>query len=153
MNKNIVLVFIVMLAMGTGVWFYLDPGNKPQQMDYSAENTVTEKGKIIEQDVESPVVNDADRPYKEFVIEGKNYSFNPSVINVKVRDKVKIVLSVVEGFHDLNIDELGVSTRKISEGNSDSFEFIVDKVGSFEYYCSVGSHRALGMKGILSVEQ
>ena len=31
-------------------------------------------------------------------------------------------------------------------------EFTADKVGSFEYYCSVGSHRSMGMKGVLKVE-
>jgi plastocyanin len=29
---------------------------------------------------------------------------------------------------------------------------VADKKGTFEYYCSVGQHRALGMKGKLVVE-
>ena len=31
-------------------------------------------------------------------------------------------------------------------------EFTVDKTGTFEYYCSVGQHRANGMVGNLIVE-
>jgi plastocyanin len=31
-------------------------------------------------------------------------------------------------------------------------EFVANKKGKFEYYCSVGEHRAMGMKGNLVVE-
>ena len=32
-------------------------------------------------------------------------------------------------------------------------EFTADKAGSFEYYCSVGEHKAMGMVGTLKVEE
>lgn len=43
--------------------------------------------------------------------------------------------------------------QKIIEGGQeDVIEFTPDKAGSFEYYCSVGKHREMGMKGMLTVE-
>ena len=37
-------------------------------------------------------------------------------------------------------------------GQIDEVEFVVDKAGTFEYYCSVGNHRQMGMVGKLIVE-
>lgn len=52
-------------------------------------------------------------------------------MNVRVGDRVRIILNVTEGFHDLKIDEFGVATKKIQAGVSDSFEFVADRAGSF----------------------
>lgn len=46
----------------------------------------------------------------------------------------------------------GVKTKVINGGETDTVEFTPDKAGSFEYYCSVGKHRAMGMKGTVTVE-
>jgi plastocyanin len=50
------------------------------------------------------------------------------------------------------IDELNIRTKRIAGGESDSVTFTADKTGAFEYYCSVGNHREMGMKGRLIVE-
>ena len=89
---------------------------------------------------------------KEFTITGNNYSFLPANFAVKKGDKVRVVFKNVEGFHDFKIDEFNVATKKISAGAEDAVEFTADKSGSFEFYCSIGNHRAMGMKGILTVE-
>jgi len=89
---------------------------------------------------------------KEFTITGNNYSFLPANFAVKKGDKVRVVFKNVEGFHDFKIDEFNVATKKISAGAEDAVEFTADKTGSFEFYCSIGDHRAMGMKGILTVE-
>ena len=89
---------------------------------------------------------------KEFVISGQNFSFTPSSITVKKGDKVKITFKNTQGFHDFKIDEYGVATKQANAPTTEVLEFTADKAGSFEYYCSVGSHRAMGMKGTLKVE-
>lgn len=101
-----------------------------------------------------PVVSSADQSanVKEFTITGNNYSFSPAIMTVKKGDRVKITFKNVEGFHDLKIDEFSIATQKLQAGQEESIEFTADKTGSFEYYCSVGSHRAMGMKGFLIVE-
>lgn len=91
-------------------------------------------------------------PVKEFTITGSNFAYAPNSIKVKKGDKVRIIFKNADGFHDLKIDELNVSTAKIQGGAQETIEFTADKVGSFEYYCSVGSHRQMGMKGTLVVE-
>ncbi len=89
---------------------------------------------------------------KTFTITGSNFSFSPSSITVNKGDKVKIVFANSGGTHDFKIDEYSVATPRISGGQSASVEFVADKSGTFDYYCSVGSHRAMGMQGTLIVK-
>ena len=91
------------------------------------------------------------QPVKEFTVSGKNFSFTPSLITVKKGDKVKITFQNSSGFHDFVIDEYGVAAKQAQSPATEVIEFTADKAGSFEYYCSVGSHRAQGMKGTLVV--
>ncbi len=94
----------------------------------------------------------AESEVKTFTLTAKNFSFDPAEIKVKKGDKVKIILNNVEGFHDWVVDEFNASTKRIQGPSSDTVEFIADKTGIFEYYCSIGEHRAMGMKGNLIVE-
>jgi plastocyanin len=95
---------------------------------------------------------DAAPSTKEFTVSGENFSFAPNTMSVKKGDTVKITFTNAEGFHDFRIDEYNVATAKLNAGASETVEFVADQTGTFEYYCSVGSHRAMGMKGTLTVE-
>ena len=88
----------------------------------------------------------------EIVIEGSNYKFTPEKITVKKGEKTRIVFKSKEGFHDFRVDELKIATAVIQSGEEDFVEFTPDKTGTFEFYCSFGNHRAMGMKGTLVVE-
>lgn len=81
-----------------------------------------------------------------------NFAFSQLEIRVKKGEKVEVTLDVKEGFHDWTLDGYGVKTKQMNAGGKETIEFIADKAGTFEYYCSVGSHRAMGMKGKLVVE-
>jgi plastocyanin len=71
---------------------------------------------------------------------------------VKDSEKVRIEFTSTVGFHDFVIDEFQAATKKVKVGESTFVEFIANKKGIFEYYCSVGTHRQQGMKGKLIVE-
>ena len=88
---------------------------------------------------------------KEFTVSGQNFSFSPSRMTVKKGDTVKITFKNVSGTHDFRIDGYNVGTRVIQSGAQEMITFVADKAGSFEYFCSVGEHRAMGMKGTLTV--
>lgn len=90
---------------------------------------------------------------KTFAISGKNFTFSQKEIRVKKGDRVKIDFTSTDGFHDWVIDEFAAATEKVNTGGSTSVEFVADQVGTFEYYCSVGQHRAMGMVGKLIVEE
>lgn len=88
---------------------------------------------------------------KSFTVEGKNYSFSPATMTVKKGDRVRIIFNNTGGLHDWVLDEFNAKTKQLAAGASETIEFVADKAGTFEYYCSVGQHRAMGMKGTLTV--
>lgn len=89
---------------------------------------------------------------KDITVKGQDFSFTPSEIKVKKGDHVKITFQNTGGFHDFVLDEFNVKTKNIPAGSTDTVEFTADKVGTYEYYCSFGNHRQMGMKGNLIVE-
>lgn len=104
-------------------------------------------------DIDAGVEIDAETGVKTFTVEGTSFAFAPSVIKVKKGDTVRIVFNNKAGFHDWVLDEFDAATKQISAGTTDTIEFVADKAGEFEYYCSVGSHRQMGMVGTLVVEE
>ena len=89
---------------------------------------------------------------KSFTVIGDNFAFDLKEMKVKKGDKVRITFRNAEGFHDFKLDEFGVATAKLQADGEETVEFTADKTGTFEYYCSVGKHRDMGMKGNLIVE-
>jgi len=89
---------------------------------------------------------------KTFTIKGQNFSFNPAEIRVKRGDKVKIVFQNESGYHDWMLEGYNVRTKQMTGPATETVEFTADQAGTFEYYCSVGTHRQMGMKGNLIVE-
>ena len=89
---------------------------------------------------------------KEFTVSASPFVFDPTEIRVQKGDTVKITLMNTEGTHDWRVEGYEVGTKVIQGGESDMIEFIADTSGTFEYYCSVGNHRQMGMVGKLIVE-
>lgn len=89
---------------------------------------------------------------KTFNVTGANFRFDPATINVKKGDRVRIVFKSLDMQHDLDITELNVDSPVTVAGETSEFEFTADRAGKFEYFCSVGQHRANGMVGTLVVE-
>ena len=61
-------------------------------------------------------------------------------------------MKAADQMHNFNIDELGVKLPIVKSGNTGTVEFTADKLGTFEYYCSVVQHRANGQVGKLIVQ-
>jgi nitrite reductase (NO-forming) len=79
--------------------------------------------------------------------------FSLKTLTVKKGDTVKITLTNSGKYtHDWVVDEFSARTKVIKNGESDSITFVPDKAGTFEYYCSVMTHRSQGMVGKLIVE-
>jgi plastocyanin len=89
---------------------------------------------------------------KIFNITGQNFAFSQTEIRVKQGDRVRINFESGDGFHDWTIDEFSAATAQVNTGEKTFVEFVADKKGTFEYYCSVGQHRQMGMVGNLIVE-
>lgn len=89
---------------------------------------------------------------REFTIDAFNFGYSMEEIRVNQGDTVVITLTNSDGFHDWVLDQFDASTAQIQEGETTSVSFVADAAGTYEYYCSVGNHRAQGMVGNLIVE-
>lgn len=88
-----------------------------------------------------------------FTVVAGNFFYVPNQIKVKKGDTVKIVFQNSGGMHNFNIDEFNLKGKTIKTGETDTIEFVADKAGTFQYYCSIGSHRKMGQQGNLVVEE
>ena len=164
-NTFILIIILVVLVIGALVIFGAkDEAEAPVLEDSGlVDNNQTD----IEQDVadfiaETPAIvepyqspkteQDTTENIREFVVKGQNFSFTPSVLTVKKGDRVKITFENSAGFHDFIIDEYDIAAKQAQSPATEILEFTADKAGSFEFYCSVGTHRQMGMKGTLVVE-
>ncbi len=86
---------------------------------------------------------------REFIVAGEEDD-NPT-ITVEEGDEIGVDFCVIDGNHDFVIDELDVASSELIDA-CESIEFTADEAGEFEYYCSVGNHRANGMYGAFVVE-
>jgi plastocyanin len=158
MNKNILITLIVLILFGGGyLLFSLVNSSIENGGNIRAQNNFIESG--AEETIEGNS-GDSDEPSEEvktFVITGENYKFlingeeNADIV-VQEGDRVHIEFKSTAGFHDWSLDEFDAATQKVSDGETSSVDFIATNTGSFEYYCSVGNHRAQGMKGRFIVE-
>lgn len=87
------------------------------------------------------------------VVEAGSFYYKPNEIRIKKGQKVRIELHSVSMMHDFVIDELGVKIPVTQSGEVGIVEFTADTAGTFEYYCSVGNHKAQGQIGTLIVEE
>ncbi len=86
-------------------------------------------------------------------VDGKmSAHFSLAEMIVKKGDTVRVKVKNTKGTHDFKIDEFGVALET-PEGQEVMVEFIADKVGDFEYYCSKWNHRDIGQKGVLRVSE
>ncbi len=157
-NKIIVIVVVAVLAVG-GFLLFKNRGLAPAEIETDNNMPVlgsdTDEMIVGEKDVTetSPasINTSISTSIKEFSIDEVPFSMSPSTITVNRGDTVRITVKNKQGTHDLKIDEFDASTRVLNVGEEQIITFVADKVGVFEYYCSVGNHRAQGMVGTLRV--
>lgn len=77
---------------------------------------------------------------------------NPTLV-VPAGAPVTVNLNTTQSFHDFVVEGMsGAATDAIGVGASDSVTFTPTEPGEYTYYCSIGSHREMGMVGTLIVE-
>lgn len=169
-------IFIaLMLIIGGIIWSNMQSGDavpittiKEIPTPESVEKTPTQEvstGKKIDAGESVTSGNDVGMEYPEtvvaspdvkttktFEISGVNFAFDVTQIKVKQGDSVTINFKSADGFHDFVLDEFDARTARVKTGDTTSITFVANKKGTFEYYCSVGSHRVNGMTGTLMVE-
>ncbi|CAN5235757.1 hypothetical protein BH09PAT2_BH09PAT2_01110 [soil metagenome] len=166
MNPMIIVAIVAVVAIA-GIAFMMSRNNSNTQTDTMmkqaapAEDTAMtggEKMAATSAPADDTAMKDdsmmkADASEVQIVnIEGGSFYFKPNEIHVKKGQKVKVVMNAVSMMHDFVIDELDVRMPVVKNGSKGEVEFTADKAGTYEFYCSVGQHRANGQVGKLIVE-
>jgi cytochrome c oxidase subunit 2 len=142
-KKLIVVVGILIVLLATGGYLWYTSQQVPTSNNSTATATVT---------LTPSITDTTGQSIKEFTVTGSSYSFDLKEMRVKKGDKVRVTFVNKSGSHNWVLDEFNVRTSLVNAGKSETVEFVADKTGTFEYYCSVPFHRQLGMNGKLIVE-
>lgn len=104
----------------------------------------------------SPTQDDGNQDVVNYALSLKNFSFNPALIEAEPGETVKVKLTNSKGLHDFTLDELDVKSKLLNEGEEVIIEITIPagtlSGTEYEFYCSVGNHRQLGMVGVLRVK-
>ncbi len=162
-NTMVILLIGVVVILAAGVFYYVNsrsvvesPGTDTIQEAQPGTDVMNTQD--LNSDLEPTLdpnqeMTSTDATVKEFTLEAGSFYYEPNVIRVKKGDMVRVTINSVDMMHDFKIDELNVASEIYEAGESGSVEFTADTVGEFEFYCSVGQHRANGMVGTLIVEE
>ncbi|MEM2138343.1 MAG: cupredoxin domain-containing protein [Candidatus Anstonellaceae archaeon] len=77
-----------------------------------------------------------DASLKEFTITASRFKFEPSTITVNKGDRVRLTLRNSDVSHGIAISEFNVDLRA-GAGETKSIEFLADKEGTFNFFCSI----------------
>lgn len=147
-----ILAIIAALALlaASIVWYALGIAGS---RDRSAPEPTGDRGGASAQTQPAPAASGgAHSEVKTVSVEAGNFYFKPAEIRAKKGDTVRIVMASRGMTHNLVLDEFGFRVPLTQAGGTSRAEFVADRTGTFEFYCSVGSHRQQGQVGKLIVE-
>lgn len=148
--KYLVVAAVVLIVLGGGAWYLTQNQTSTQTLTPPVTSTSKPTEDVLE------TTNSSDSAMaegvKEINIESQGLKFTKTEIRVKKGETVRLTYKNNQGNHDWTIDEFNAKTKVLAAGQQETIEFVADKTGSFEYYCSVPGHRAAGLKGMLIVE-
>jgi len=150
-----VLAFLLMNKMNEKTASETENNSQAQEQTQPQNTNILETNEINEENIDSDMPtanNETENMNKNITVTSNNFVFDVNEIKVKKGDTVNLTFINAEGLHDWVLDEFNANTGKLSAGETVTITFVADKTGTFEYYCSVGSHRQMGMKGNLIVE-
>jgi len=149
MKKIILWVIVLAIIIVGGMKIF---GNKSETLPADVSENTVDAGSNVDVNDDHMAPPPATVATKSFTVSGENFSFTPSTITVKKGDMVSITFKNVSGFHDFRLPAFNVATKQFASPGEETVTFTADKTGSFEFYCSVGNHKAMGMKGTLVVQ-
>lgn len=163
----ILFALISVAIIGAGIYFAVQSGDEQaattevsdseaNQVD-NTDSTAGENNSDSNEE-ESEVATDTESDTSvetvEYDIDMSNYDFSPARMEARAGGTLVINLTNSQGTHDLVIDELDIASRVLAPSQSETLviEIPEDAAGeSYQFYCSIGNHRALGMEGVLEI--
>lgn len=153
MNKALVILILILVLGGGYVLLNSQKTQKPADSTMSISGATGVSEQRVEPSSGSTGAMMDPGVEKEFTLDSFEFGYDQKTLTVKKGDTVTLTLTNSgKMMHDWILDEFNAKTKQIKAGETDSITFVADQAGTFEYYCSVGQHRANGMAGKLIVE-
>ncbi|MDO8451247.1 MAG: cupredoxin domain-containing protein [bacterium] len=150
MNKTFAAVICTLVIFLLGGMYIASRQSTPPPAVEPQTQGSTESGGAVEGD--DDIVREGEQEVEEVVIEASEFAYDVTRLDVNNGKKIRLILKNVGKMpHDFVIDELNVRTKVLKSGETDTIEFTPATAGTFEFYCSIGSHRQMGMKGTIIV--
>ncbi|MBI4078822.1 MAG: cupredoxin domain-containing protein [Candidatus Levybacteria bacterium] len=147
MNKYLLIAVLGVVLVGGIIFVQSRSPQAPLEPVPVPGSNVTET--VVE---ESASPSAAEENVVAVTVAGSPFQFVPNEIRAKKGDTVRITFKNESGSHDLTLPGFNVATKQLSAGSQETVEFVADKIGTFEFYCSVAGHKEDGMVGTLIVE-
>ena len=161
MKKQVmwILAVVVIALIGLSVW-YFQSGNMgysnygssttttttPTTSSTSSTTKTTASTSSTSSTTTTPVST-----VKKFTVHESSFMFDVSQITVNKGDTVQVTVINDGGTHNVAFPDFNTRTT-INGGGSQTITFVADKTGTFQYYCEVDGHKAMGMTGTLTVQ-
>jgi nitrite reductase (NO-forming) len=148
--KYLLPVLVLVVIAAGGYWWYT--------MSYPASVSPATNAPVttVAPDAATSPATGAEAPAgttKSLTVSASEFAFSPSTLSVSKGDTVNITFTNTGKYpHNFTISELNVASKTIQPGQSDTVTFTADKAGSFQYICSVPTHKDKGMVGTLTVQ-
>lgn len=140
---------VVIIAIAVGAYYFTQMRPQADNSDVAVVDEVTEENNEGDA-TENDAMEEADVTIE---LGGADFRFSEEEITVTEGDVVKVVFATTDALmHDWNLDQFDAQTEISQQGETVEVTFVADEVGEYEFYCSVGNHRAQGMVGTLVVE-
>jgi len=132
-----------------------DPEPMPEddELEEAPEEDEQENEDDAETEGTSEDAGDSEEEVQTVEISGfADNTYSMDEVNVEEGQTVEFIYTHEAGQHDLALEnsegeEVASTDVLTEEGESDSFTYTFDDEDDYEFYCSVGSHRAQGMEG------
>lgn len=157
MKNYLILGALVIAILGAGGFWYLsNQTSQPQDEPTGDEIVMTDENTSSSDSAFSPIMDGDEPEAVNYALELNSYSFTPNLIEAEAGETIRIKLTSIDMPHNFVIDELNVQSGMLSAGgDSDIIEITIPEDTpsgtEYEFYCSVGNHKQLGMVGTLRV--
>lgn len=145
----IATVVVIVLLVVAAVVLLLNPGilsgNKGNTTSSTSDNT----------QVITTVSEEAKAGIVDYTIDMSSYKFEPAIIEAEPGETLTILVAAQDATHDFVIDELGVESGMLSQGQSKELTISIPEDAEngeeYTFYCSISGHREQGMEGVIRV--
>jgi uncharacterized cupredoxin-like copper-binding protein len=146
MEQRTIIAIVLILAALVAGYFLFTGFQRPAPVP-----EITFPPQVEEPSQEEEVV--VEKEVRQVDVSGTEFRFTPSSITLKEGERVRVVFTNIGSApHDFTIEGLGIKTKVIGSGQTDSIEFVAPASGNYTFFCSVPGHRQAGMEGNIKVE-